>query len=213
MTQGVGTNTPVGRGEVCSKTERKTDKQADKAIITEYREGLLKEECKLKEKKNSKKPFELDTKLKSIKKENRLSFLISKLKLNEPNISMKALVTAREHWDKVKNSRFPIHKSPCYLCEGKAKLRHHIVPLVKGGQTRRNNLVPLCNPCHCKVHPHMREKVADKEVEVIVVKIGKKRKKIKIKTSQLAPKVNFASPFCKPKRAIVVIPPKEIKKV
>lgn len=46
--------------------------------------------------------------------------------------------------------RFP---ESCWACdEQEPEHWHHIVPLARGGDNRRENLVPLCQPCHDAVH-------------------------------------------------------------
>ncbi len=40
----------------------------------------------------------------------------------------------------------------CFACSKKAKIRHHIIGLAKGGTNSRLNFVSLCRKCHSKVH-------------------------------------------------------------
>lgn len=41
----------------------------------------------------------------------------------------------------------------CARCDSEKNLHiHHIVPYARGGPTGRNNLVPLCRPCHTEAH-------------------------------------------------------------
>jgi 5-methylcytosine-specific restriction enzyme A len=163
----------------------------DKELVISYREQLLREESKFLPRKI--REFEIDSKFKNIKKDNRLKFLISQLRLNKPDISSKVLAKEREHWDKIKNRKFWLdNKTTCYICTKRAKHRHHVIPLGKGGKTKRNNLVPLCKSCHCKVHPHMKKSA----VPVPKVYQGPKTDKSK----------NFISPLSN-RTDVVVVPP------
>ncbi len=40
----------------------------------------------------------------------------------------------------------------CFVCQVPANIRHHIIPLILGGTSKFNNIVPLCHPCHVEVH-------------------------------------------------------------
>lgn len=42
----------------------------------------------------------------------------------------------------------------CYLCGKEPEHWHHIVQMCMGGADHRLNLVPLCKPCHRRVHRH-----------------------------------------------------------
>jgi len=43
------------------------------------------------------------------------------------------------------------HRGRCYYCKKKTKLTmDHVVPLKKGGQHTRTNVVPACGPCNSK---------------------------------------------------------------
>lgn len=129
--------------------------------------------------------FVLNSKLKNVHKVNRLQFLISHLRLNKPDIPVQEMINGRKGFNDNKKWALPLTKrSECYLCGGKATLRHHVIPLSKGGKNKVNNITPLCHPCHCKVHPHMQKgyKHQDKPI--------------------------YYPALCKPKQLIVVIPPK-----
>lgn len=43
----------------------------------------------------------------------------------------------------------------CRICGSPAYCMHHIKPLCKGGSNSKNNLVPVCEGCHRKIHPFM----------------------------------------------------------
>lgn len=40
----------------------------------------------------------------------------------------------------------------CFVCNQSATVRHHITPLILGGNNKFNNIVPLCHDCHVHVH-------------------------------------------------------------
>jgi 5-methylcytosine-specific restriction endonuclease McrA len=141
----------------------------------------------------SNKRFRLQLKFKNISKEKRLKYLISQLKLNGCDVPDWELARKRRGFNYNKGYVFPLHENvKCYVCDGVATIRHHVLPLGKGGRNKLNNIVPLCHPCHCKVHPHMQKGA----------KLGKR---VKI----LPPKPALR----KPTFDIVVIPPPVPKKV
>jgi 5-methylcytosine-specific restriction endonuclease McrA len=148
----------------------------------------------IKKRKQKNRPgFAVPLKFKKIKSNNRLAFLISHLKLDKPDVPLLDMVCKRRGFNYTKGYQFPLNRSiKCYLCAGEATLRHHVVPLAKGGRNRRNNIVPLCHKCHCKVHPHMQ----------------KGYKKVK---RERVEKPIYRPALCKPKQQIVVIPPKIVE--
>ena len=133
--------------------------------------------------------FKLPTKFKSIKRENRLVFLKANLKLDDNNVYREELINKRKGFNYNKEYLFPLKGIQCYICDKTAELRHHVVPLVKGGRNKISNIVPLCHKCHCSVHPHMQ-----KGAKIIKFKLISK------------PIINPV--LCAPKQKIVVIPPK-----
>lgn len=44
----------------------------------------------------------------------------------------------------------------CYVCEKRADVRHHLVPLKHGGHNSYLNIRVLCNPCHAEIHPWLK---------------------------------------------------------
>jgi len=52
----------------------------------------------------------------------------------------------------VRRALFKKYDSKCFSCGSKDKLEiHHIVPICKGGTSELENLLLLCNNCHCVV--------------------------------------------------------------
>jgi 5-methylcytosine-specific restriction endonuclease McrA len=58
----------------------------------------------------------------------------------------------RRHYQKRRRAGFMRAIVACWLCERKAKHRHHILPLENGGRNIKTNIVPLCVKCHHSVH-------------------------------------------------------------
>lgn len=59
----------------------------------------------------------------------------------------------REVFDIVKTEIHPWKRfGRCFVCEGWATARHHIIQLQNGGINSRKNLVSLCDGCHAKIH-------------------------------------------------------------
>lgn len=157
---------------------------------------INREDIQFKENKkfttNKRKKFILSQHFKQIKKENRLKFLQSKLELNKPNISYELQLARRKGFNLKKFNKFNLWDEMfCYICSKRATLRHHVTPICKGGRNKRNNIVPLCHLCHCKVHPHMH-KIVKGEFEI-------KSKPVK-----------FKNPFVN-KTDIIVVPPKKVE--
>jgi hypothetical protein len=66
----------------------------------------------------------------------------------------KDLKRARRSFDSVKNRRFRLEGSVCWVCGCPAEIRHHVIQLQHGGMvTVARNIKFLCNPCHKEVHP------------------------------------------------------------
>lgn len=96
-------------------------------------------------------------KFKCIKPTNRIAFLKSHEKVVKSERTPLEIYKTRTGFNDNKYRVFPMSQTcPCYVCGQKASVRHHVIPLGKGGRNRRNNIVPLCNVCHVKVHPHMQ---------------------------------------------------------
>ena len=59
---------------------------------------------------------------------------------------------------KIKETWRPhVDGSICYVCDNRADIRHHIVPLKNGGSNSFRNIRVLCNNCHAKIHPWLQE--------------------------------------------------------
>lgn len=99
----------------------------------------------------------LSPELKRIPRRSRVSFLREQISAHEHIlVSMVDLMTRRETFDKMKNEFFPLWDcKKCYCCGTFACVRHHVTPLKHGGSNKPSNVVPLCEPCHAKIHPHL----------------------------------------------------------
>ena len=55
--------------------------------------------------------------------------------------------------------KMKVNKSICEVCNSRpAYCMHHIFPLCQGGSNNTNNLIAICEECHLKVHPFMKDK-------------------------------------------------------
>lgn len=109
------------------------------------------------EPKYPKESFKLRQKFRCVPKAERLTYLLNKMKGGR-DISFKEQWDKRKWFDRTKNRVFPMAKDcHCYVCDGIARIRHHVRPISKGGRNKKNNIVPLCHDCHCLLHPKMRK--------------------------------------------------------
>lgn len=47
----------------------------------------------------------------------------------------------------------------CVVCRrAKATQRHHIIPISRGGRSKKANIVPVCATCHRRIHAPEQEK-------------------------------------------------------
>lgn len=62
------------------------------------------------------------------------------------------------NWDTLRRQVYARAGYRCQNCgQGNTQLHaHHIVPLFRGGTNALTNLACLCDPCHRRIHPHMR---------------------------------------------------------
>jgi 5-methylcytosine-specific restriction endonuclease McrA len=106
----------------------------------------------------SSKSFKIAHKFKGVKKKDRLKFLKRMAeKLVLPRM-LEETKSFRAGFNQLKVRVFPMNEmTQCYCCPNIADVRHHVVQLQHGGRNKKNNIVPLCNPCHCKVHPHLQK--------------------------------------------------------
>ena len=95
--------------------------------------------------------------LRKVKRPQRLGFLCAQIRLNSHIlISLSDLVKRRAAFDAIKEVNFPLWDCKgCYCCGQFSSVRHHVIPIQHGGSNLVSNLVPLCEPCHAKVHPHL----------------------------------------------------------
>jgi len=69
----------------------------------------------------------------------------------------KLAVAKREKWHKqIQHDR--LFARPCFACGSSCDHRHHIIQLQNGGDNHKRNVVPICLPCHTKIHPWMKRK-------------------------------------------------------
>jgi hypothetical protein len=61
-------------------------------------------------------------------------------------------------WESIRREVLARDGYRCGNCGGTESLHvHHIVPLSRGGTNGLTNLRTLCENCHKKIHPHMRD--------------------------------------------------------
>jgi 5-methylcytosine-specific restriction endonuclease McrA len=103
------------------------------------------------------KSFKLHSRFKAVKK-HRLRWLRDKVeKSTGTHLTLQQTNTNKGLFDKYKITSYPMRPDcPCWVCKKPADVRHHVIPISKGGSNKRNNIVPLCTQCHTEVHPHMR---------------------------------------------------------
>lgn len=108
------------------------------------------------------KSFKIKHKFHCIKPKNRLVFLQSMVRKHEQEHWQTVAFGpqhGRQSFDFMKLHVYPMTETcPCYVCSKPADVRHHVIPLMHGGRNKARNIVPLCNNCHAKVHPHLRRK-------------------------------------------------------
>lgn len=121
----------------------------------------LKETPKSKEKLDGKntdfvKVFWELIKLKKLPKE-KLDLLIDFSKIVIERIDKPELQKRREAFLKAKHLLLPDVKDRlCLCCQFPAEVRHHVIQLKNGGTNYNKNVVPLCESCHGKIHPHIK---------------------------------------------------------
>jgi len=59
-------------------------------------------------------------------------------------------------FDKIKNYLYKINKKTCICCEAKAEVRHHVIPIMRGGDNFSKNITYLCNNCHAEIHEWLK---------------------------------------------------------
>ena len=67
------------------------------------------------------------------------------------------------HWKDVKQ-RYKASKliQKCYVCGSKEKIHIHHKSYTRIGNEKLNDLIPLCETCHAKVHKYLRENKSGK---------------------------------------------------
>lgn len=88
----------------------------------------------------------------------KLKSLIRMADVVIPFKSQQSLSVRRKNFQKVKERRCSIHDGGiCFVCGKPATERHHIIQLQNGGINSKKNVIPICRPCHCKIHPWMEQ--------------------------------------------------------
>jgi hypothetical protein len=70
-------------------------------------------------------------------------------------VGKKRLRKVRKIFDRDKWYLLNIPDEQCATCERKARVRHHIIPLGRGGTNSPLNLILICDHCHVLIHPWM----------------------------------------------------------
>lgn len=111
--------------------------------------------------RKAKNVYHLYFELEKISTSERFNFL-SQSQEKGSRIPNGLLKQRRKEFDKNKKSLLSLRKSICYVCESNNDLvRHHVIPLHRGGSNSPKNLVPLCNNCHERLHPWLIQKPGD----------------------------------------------------
>ena len=98
-------------------------------------------------------PFKIRRKFTCVPMEKRMDFLIAESYRSNPMPSPESYRrTMRTSFDRMRKI-FVIKGHRCYCCQFYAQVRHHVIPLSRGGRNKYNNIVPLCKSCHAKIHP------------------------------------------------------------
>lgn len=108
--------------------------------------------------KKAKKAFKQRFDPYSVPQPKRLDYLFNSLRKGAW-IAASLIKQRREAFEKRRHSLLSLKGALCYVCHEptKATVRHHIIPICKGGSNRSYNLVPLCATCHGALHPWLTE--------------------------------------------------------
>lgn len=89
----------------------------------------------------------------------------------------------RAEFNNIVRNNFIAEHPYCQYCGSPAEHVHHIIPLIKGGDNRKSNLISLCTECHGKIHgKHFidaEKKDEWKEAQRIGIEKAKKEGKFK----------------------------------
>lgn len=110
-------------------------------------------------KRFSKRDFKIGEWLADVPKAERIGFLRRCIEAakREGMVEFWSMRNRRNGFDRSKFRVFPMSENcRCYCCSGVAVLRHHVKPIAYGGRNKKNNCVPLCNPCHLLVHDRIK---------------------------------------------------------
>lgn len=102
------------------------------------------------------------------------------MKICTLNMKKPSIKTLRNKVDKLLTPWVIKKHKRCLLCPNKAQVAHHHVHKSQSSRLRYEeiNLIPLCTPCHCKLH-HNESYWASKVVEIKGVEWFKKLDKMK----------------------------------
>lgn len=71
----------------------------------------------------------------------------------QPKGAIQLLDNLRKQFEEIRNQIWEKKPHKCVNCGAESNLHlHHIVPLSLGGTNNIDNIVPLCEECHSKVH-------------------------------------------------------------
>lgn len=71
----------------------------------------------------------------------------------QPKGAIQLLNNLRKQFEEIRNQIWAEKQHKCVNCGAESNLHlHHIVPLSLGGTNNIDNIVPLCEECHSKVH-------------------------------------------------------------
>lgn len=106
----------------------------------------------------------------SIKVSDKLALLQKYADITIEDTSEENLKAKRECFDKLEKRSLG---DKCFVCSKPSEVRHHIILLKNGGENEGDNLVPLCNYCHGKIHKWLMFSERPKIVKLPPRKRGK----------------------------------------
>lgn len=89
---------------------------------------------------------------------NKLDTQEKKLAFLKEKARKKPWEGSKYNYSKLRIVKHSLTDNKCCVCGDKANCMHHVKPLINGGSNKFSNLVPICNSCHEKIHPFMKQK-------------------------------------------------------